>query len=52
MENHSAENGHSIFDAISELFGKSSRTDVEVTEKSSSLAELENSFHAALQQLN
>lgn len=52
MENRSAGNGHSIFDAISQLFGKSPQPDVEVAGKSSSLAEMENSFNAALQQLN
>jgi hypothetical protein len=52
MKNSSTGNGHSIFDAISQLFGKSARTDVEVAEKSSPLSEMENSFSAALQQLN
>lgn len=51
MENSSG-NGHSIFDAISQLFGKSPRPDLEVAKNVSSLAKMESAFNAALQQLN
>jgi hypothetical protein len=52
MKNSSTGNGHGIFEAISQLFGKSSTPDPEAMEKSPSLAEMENAFNAALQQLN
>lgn len=50
-DNHNG-NGHSLFDAISQLFGKSAPSAPVVADKTPSLPEMENAFNTALQQLN
>ncbi|MBE0504945.1 MAG: hypothetical protein IBX46_12555 [Desulfuromonadales bacterium] len=50
MENSSTGNGHSIFEAISRLFG--SATPAQPAAVSPSLSEMESAFNVALQQLN
>lgn len=52
MKNSLAGNGHSIFEAISQLFGKAAPPQRPAAEPASSLSEMENTFNAALQQLN
>jgi hypothetical protein len=50
MKNSSTGNGHSIFEAISQLFGKA--TPSPPTAAAPSLSEMESAFNLALQQLN
>ena len=47
-----AGNGHSFFEAISQLFGNASPSERPAPKQSPSLAEMESAFTAALQQLN
>lgn len=50
MKNSSTGNGHSIFEAISQLFG--SATPAQPVTAAPSLSEMESAFNVALQQLN
>ena len=52
MKTGPAGNGHSIFEAISQLFGKTSPPQRPAAEETPTLAEMEGAFNAALQQLN
>ena len=52
MKSNNSGDGHSFFEAISQLFGKTSPPGRAATEQVPSLAEMENAFNAALQQLN
>lgn len=51
MNNKNSVNGHNLFDAISQLFGKPSPSN-QVENSSPSLPEMESAFNTALQQLN